>query len=372
MRAIILVSMALVFSSCRMTPIGSQDFKPSQNTNSRIQYDKLKNFNSTYALVLIPNENKMQVLDMMVNRIDSSFKTGNKPSDISVSPDKRRILVTNSLDGTVSSYFRESGAKISYLGVIGSGDNPTSVIFNNSGTEAFVAYNDSSRINVLKILEREKPSVKKVLRVKDDNQDFKPYNLAISDDDNTLFAIDRTSANLAIFKKENGDFVQKEIFNLDTLLKAKLENIIYNQDKLYISDSYNNQIIVFDLKANNVSNRISLKKEASNIDLISTKMVINKNTNKIYVVNEGAASISVVDILTNQVSKEINLSSNSRNDNNLPTALSISNDGTIIYVTGASGKNLSIISTKTDSLLRNTGTTDSFGDLPVFSAIRML
>ncbi len=375
MKKVIILTSLFLLSSCRMTPIGSQPYKVDTSAikSTRGDFSKLNTiFNSNYALLLLPTQNKIQVFDTIENRVSSSISTGKTPSDISVSPDKKRIIVTNSQDGTISSYFRESGSKLQYLGDSGSGDNPTSVIFNNLGTEAFVAYNGSNKINVLQILVRQKPNVKKILRLKEDGNLFNPYKLAVSEDDKTLFAIDKDNGKLFTFKKDNDEFTQSNVFDFKEKEKAILEHLVYNKDKLYISDSNSNQIIVFDTKENIVSNKIALRKEASNIDLIPTKMALNSVLNKLYVINEGSASVSVVDTSKNELIKEINLSLNSKQDNLELTNLSINNDGSYIYITGASGKNLSIISGKNDSLIRTIGTTDSIGDLPIFSAIKML
>lgn len=375
MKKLLIVSIisAITLSACHIPSPGNLPYTSTEVPTTRTQSDTVQK-KSEYALILLPTENKMQLMDMMVNSVDFSVQTGHKPVDLDVSPDKRRILVINEQDGTISSYFKEDNQTIQFLGNIGSGTNPSHVIFNNKGTEAFVCY-EGNKILVLQILNREKPAIKKVINLKDDTakSTLSPYKLAISADDNTLFAIDKGNAKVFSFKKENDQFTQDNSFNLSDSDKIVPQDVIFNDNKLYISDSNNPQILIFDTKENKVSNKITLKSTDNQIsDFMPTKMVFNEKTNKLYVINESIASVFVVDTKTNTMVKNILLSSNSKTDSFQPTDISINADRTTLYVTNAAGRNLSLISTQTDTLIRNTGTTDSSGDLPVLSAIKIL
>lgn len=376
MKKLLIVSIisALTLSACHIPSPGNLPYTSTEVTTTRTQSDTVQK-KSEYALILLPTENKMQLLDMMVNSVDFSVQTGHKPVDLAVSPDKRRIMVINEEDGTISSYFKEDNQTIQFLGNIGSGTKPSHVIFNNKGTEAFVCYEGSNKILVLQILNRERPTIKKVINLKDDTAKLtlSPYKLAISADDNTLFAIDKGNAKVFSFKKENDQFTQDNSFNLSDSDKITPQDMIFNDNKLYISDSNNAQILVFDTKENKVANKIGLKSNEVQItDLMPSKMVFNEKTNKLYIINESIASVFVVDTKTNTMVKNILLSSNSKTDSFQPTDISINADRTTLYVTNAAGRNLSLISAQTDTLIRNTGTTDSAGDLPVLSAIKIL
>lgn len=364
----------LVLASCHIQSPGKIPYDSVDNNKSRTQSEKTEK-KSEYALILLPTQNKMQLLDMMVNRVGFSISTGHNPVDLDVSPDGRRILVINSQDGTISSYFKEDNQTIQFLGSIGSGTNPSHVIFNNKGTEAFVTYEGSNRIAVLQILNREKPNIKKIINLKDNESKLalSPYKLAISSDDNTLFVIDKNSGKVFLFKRENDQFIQDKIFSLSDSEKIVPEDMIFNENKLYISDSNNSQVLVFDTKESKVTSKILIKNQDTKIsDFIPTKMVINEKTGKLYVINEGLASVVVLDTKNNTMIKNILLSSGSKTDSSEPTDISINVDRTILYVTNAGGRNLSMISTKNDELIRNIGTTESVGNLPVLSAIKIL
>lgn len=364
----------LVLSSCHIQSSGKIPYDAIDNNKSRTQSEKTEK-KSEYALILLPTQNKMQLLDMMVNRVGFSISTGHNPVDLDVTPDGRRILVINSQDGTISSYFKEDNQNIQFLGSIGSGINPSHVIFNNKGTEAFVTYEGSNRIAVLQILNREKPNIKKIINLKDNESKLalSPYKLAISSDDNILFVIDKNSGKVFSFKSENDQFIQDKVFILSDSEKIVPEDMIFNENKLYISDSNNSQVLVFDTKESKVTSKILIKNQDTQIsDFIPTKMVLNEKTGKLYVINEGLASVVVLDTKNNTMIKNILLSSGSKTDSAEPTDISINVDGTILYVTNAGGRNLSMISTKNDELIRNIGTTESVGNLPVLSAIKIL
>jgi DNA-binding beta-propeller fold protein YncE len=357
--------------SCSGKLLPTAPYQPDTSSSSRTKPPVSANL---FALILAPTLDEMDILDLTDNRIKKTIPTGKSPSELAISPDKSHILVINRLDGTISSYFREDNQRIQFTGTVGSGANPTSVIFNNKGTEAFVSYNDNQRILVLSILNRARPVVKDILVLKDSspNSNSSPYKLAISSDDNHLFAIDRINGNLFTFKRTNDNFTQENVFKVNNdNEKISLEDLILNDNKLYISDSTNSRIIVYDINLNKVSATISLSSPDIKAAILPLKMDISSKK-KLYVINQGASTVAVIDLASNKLLKHILLSTNSISDSSEPTDISVSTDGSIIYVTNGAGRNLSIISGKDDKLLRNIGTTPSSGAIPPLSAIKLI
>ncbi len=353
---------------------GIQPTAPYQQNTTTSGRTKPPASTNLFALILTPTSDEMSILDLTDNRIKNSIKTGRNPVDLAISPGKAHILVINRLDGTISSFFREDNQKISFIGTVGSGINPSSVIFNNKGTEAYVSYPDSQRILVLSILNRARPVIKDILLLKnpDENTNSAPYKLAISGDDNRLFVVERGNKNLFTFKKSNENFTQENISKISSENeKVSPEDILFRDNKLYISDSTNARIIVFDPNENKVSTSINLSSQDIKSSILPTNMDISVQK-KLYVITQGSSTVAIIDLVSNKLLKHIFLTTNTVSDSGEPTDISISSDGNLIYVTNDSGRNLSIISGKEDKLLRNIGTTPSSGAIPPLSAIKLI
>lgn len=361
----ILLTSVLLLTSCVNRNISSDI-----NTVNRSSIETA----SQFGLILMPTLDRIELLDLRTNRTSLQVKTGRNPTDLSVAPDKKNILVINRLDGSISSFFREDNTRIQATGTVGNGQNPNDIIFSNSGNEAFVAFIGTQRVTVFKVLNRDRPQLLENILLRDDKgNDYTPSRLAISDDDNTLFVSDRNNKKLFIYKKENNNFKMDKI--VDTKFQDKFitpEFLYYFKNKLYISDSLNSAISVYDLNSNSFTNLISLKDELINKDSIPLNMIINKKTEKLYIINQSTSNVSVVDTKENKLVKNISLILGNRNDSFEPSDIAISNDGAFIYVTNNIGRNLSIIDTKTDTLSRNVGTTQSSGNLPPISSIELL
>lgn len=329
---------------------------------------------SQFALILFPTLDRIELLDLRTNRSNIVVKTGRNPTDLVVAPDKKNILVINRLDGSVSSFFREDNIRIQGTGTIGNGQNPNDIIFSNSGKEAFVAFTGTQRVSIFKVLNRNRPELLESIILRDDKgNEYIPNRLAISEDDNYLFVSDRNNKKIFIYKKENNSFSLSKI--IDTKFEDKLitpEYIYFYKNNLYISDSLNSAIAVFDVSSNNFKSLISLKDENIKKDSLPLNIVVNRKTNKLYVINQSTSNVSVVDIKENKLIKNIKLANNKKDDSFEPTDIAISNDGSFIYVTNSIGRNLSIIDTKNDVLLRNIGTTQSSGNIPPISSIELL
>jgi DNA-binding beta-propeller fold protein YncE len=355
----------------------SQAYIPNSQNLGRtdIRSVDTSNLNNLYALLLSPTNNQLSLLDLADNRVKLSVNTGRNPQILGVSPNKSHILVGNQLDGTISTFFREDNFKIRDLGVIGAGGLATDIIFNSIGSEAYIANQALGRISVLEILNRDRPKVKKILSIKIDDISSplaSPFKLAISNDNNTLYSIDKNNGRLYIFKKENNEFVQKEIINLNTQIRTVPEDIVFDKEKLYITDSNNSSLITIDTKENKILNTVSLANSDYKDSIIPTKIAFNSKEGKLYVINQGVSTVAVIDSNKNTLVKHIALSNNSVSDSGEPSDISISENGNLIYVTNNVGRNLSIISGTEDKLLRNIGTSMSAGALLPLSAIKII
>ncbi len=368
-----------VFSSSCVAVRPGQPY--TQNTSSTVGRNEItniqasKSLNNLYALLLAPTKDQISLLDLADNRVKLSMQTGRNPQVLAVSPNKSHILVVNQLDNTISTFFREDNYKIRDLGTIGSNGTPTDIIFNNSGTEAYVTNQSLGRITILEILNRDRPRIKKIISIKaDENTNTlpTPFKVTVSSDDKTIYAIDKNNAKLYNFTKNNDDYVQNPTISLTGASRVIAEDIIIDKDKLYITDSNNSSLITVDTKQNNSVNTISLANQDFKDSLIPTKMAVNSTGGKLYVINQGSSTVAVIDINKLSLIKHIALSNKTVSDASEPSDISVSDNGTTIYVTNNVGRNLSIISGTEDRLLRNIGTTASSGALVPLSAVKIL
>lgn len=371
------VLLGSLISSCTATRPNQPYTPDNQNPGSRGDQTIIANANlgNLYALLLSPTNDQLSLLDLADNRVKLSVDTGRNPQILGVSPNKSHILVGNQLDGTISSYFREDNYKIKELGTIGAGGLATDIVFNSTGTEAYVANQNLGRITVLEILNRDRPKIKKILSIKtDDNSTAlaSPFKLAVSSDNNTIYSIDKTNGRLYSFKRENNEFTQSTTFNLNNQTRTVPEDIIFDNDKLYITDSNNSSLITVDTKSNNTITTLPLTNTEFRDSLIPTRIAFNSKAGKMYIINQGVSTVAVINTNQNTLVKHISLANNTTSDAGEPSDISISENGTSIYVTNNVGRNLSIISGTEDRLLRNIGTSISAGSLVPLSAIKII
>lgn len=371
------VLIGALVSSCSATR-PNQPYTPNNSAaGGRGDLTALTNANlgNLYALLLSPTNDQLSLLDLADNRVKLSVNTGRNPQVLGVSPNKNHILVGNQLDGTISAYFREDNYKIKELGTIGAGGLATDIIFNSSGTEAYVANQNLGRITILEILNRDRPKIKKILSIKtDDNSPSlaSPFKLALSSDNSTLYSIDKTNGKLYTFKQDNNQFTQSATINLNTQTRTVPEDIVFEGDKLYITDSNNSGLLTVDTKTNNTISTLPLTNTEFKDSLIPTRIAVNSKAGKLYIINQGVSTVAVIDLKQNSLMKHISLATNSVSDAGEPSDISISENGSSIYVTNNVGRNLSIISGTEDRLLRNIGTSLSAGALVPLSAIKII
>lgn len=327
-----------------------------------------------YALILAPTKDSVAMLDLNDNRIYVSANTGRNPIDVAIAPNKSHILVINRLDGTISSFFRQDRFTLDLLGTTGGGNNPTDITFNKTGTEGYVAYHDDSKLLFLSIQNRNNPGVIQTLTLKSSNTNEKlyPYKIENKLDGSGIYVIDKENGKLISIKKDNDTFTQEEVIDLNNLQSPSvLEDIVAFENKLYITDSNNSRLIIFDTVTKSISNISFQNSDNKSLELIPTKMVISKADKKMYLIHQGVSEIAVINLVENTITKKIKLNATEKFEVGMPTDISISESMKRIYVTNSFGRNISMISLKDDTLLRNIGTTFSEGNLIPLSSIEV-
>lgn len=360
------------------------------------------------ALMVVPNKDRIDILDMQTNRVTQSLNTDQRPSNIAASPDGRMILVTNSNSGTISVFLRRDNDVFQQLNSIGQGLRPVGIAFNPAPNvnEAYVAYEGDSKILVLDTTNRNSaPRISRVLNL----QGAAPRKIAVSNDGTKIYVTDNSSARLIILNRTSAaSFTRNEVqlvpgvsttpglnnntINLDGIFidqpatSSNTANVSTSQGTGRVFISNNTQDTVIVVRGNTVESTISLRdNQIGNQGQVGPRnMVIYRNpqtgTEKLYVAGYNASVVSVIDVKGLRLLKNIQLSQNTATrDSYNPVGVAIgtlASKEDVIYVTNTSGLTVSLIDVATDTLKRNFSTTisaaaqDPLGEMVTVGPVR--
>lgn len=345
------------------------------------------------ALMVVPNKDRIDVLDMQTNRVTQSLTTDQRPNSIAASPDGRLILVSNVNSGTVSVFLRRDNDTFQELNSIGNGTRPSGIAFNPAAptiNEAYVAYEGDGKILVLDTSSKTAaPRISRVLNL----QGAAPRKIAVSNDGNRIYVTDNAAARLIILTRTGSSFTRNEVTLVQgvanvpgstTNSNVNLDGILIDQPELnpnipqggatsqgtgrvFISNNTQDEIIV--VRGNAVETKIGLKdNQITGSNQVGPRnMAIYRNpqtgAEKLYVAGYNASVISVIDVKTLRLIRNIPLTQNSQGrDSYNPVGVGVgtlASKEDVIYVTNASGMTISLLDPANDSLKRNISTTIS-------------
>jgi len=336
------------------------------------------------ALMVVPNKNRIDVLDMLTNRVTTTLNTDERPSNIAVSNDRRMILVTNKNSGTISVYLRRDNQDFVKLNSVGQGLLPVGVVFNPNPqiSEAYVAYEGDSKVLVLDT--RDRNSAPRIIR-SIPLPDSRPKNIAVSNDGTRIFVTDSLNDRVITLQKSGVNFTLNLSQPFDqNRASVDLEGMIVvpsainiqpgQQDpneRLFIANGARSEVYVFNTRSNSVSQVIPLQDN----QVVGQNQVSPKNltlyidrlrgVQKVYVTGYSASVVSVIDPIGNRLLKNIPLAQNAAGRESYnPVGIGVgtlASGEDVIYVTNTSGLNISLINPRNDTLLRSFGTTASGG-----------
>jgi DNA-binding beta-propeller fold protein YncE len=332
----------------------------------------------TQALMVVPNSNRIDVLDMQTNRVVQTLKTDSTPTSIAASPDGRMILVTNSNSGTVSVFLRRDNEDFQELNSVGSGSRPIGVAFNPNAqfSEAYVAYEGSKagEGKVLILDTRDRNASPKIIRTIP-IPDSAPRKVVVSDNGNRVYITDGlTPRVLTLTRTGSSNFTLNKSQPFDTNpANVSLDGLIVDaQDRLFIANNARSDVFVFNGQSGTVVQDIALQDNqiVGQNQVGPRNLVLYKNpatgASKIYVTGHNASVVSVIDPTGLRLLKNIPLYQNTQGkDSYNPVGIGVgklASTEDVIYVTNTSGLTISIIDPATDTLRRNTSTTASAGD----------
>lgn len=341
------------------------------------------------ALMVVPNKDRIDVLDMQTNRVTQSLPTDQRPASIAASPDGRIVLVSNTNSGTISVFLRRDNETFQQLNSIGNGSRPVGIAFNPAPNvnEAYVAYEGDGKILVLDTSNRNaSPRITRVLNL----QGAAPRKIAVSNDGTKVYITDNAAARLIILNRTGTSFTRNEVplipgnttttpgstnnaVNLDGLyidqpvVNPNIPTTQQGTGRVFISNNTGDTVIV--VRGNQVESTISLRdNQIINQNQVGPRnMTIYRNPNngtqKLYVAGYNASVISVIDVTSLRLLKNIPLTQNTNTkDGYNPVGVGVgtlASKEDVIYVTNSSGLNISLVDPATDTLKRNIGTVQS-------------
>ena len=327
----------------------------------------------TLALMVVPNSDRIDILDMKDNRITQSLKTDNRPTSIAASTSGRLILVTNYNSGTVSVFLRKDNQEFETLGSIGQGKNPIGVVFNPKHKEAYVVYQGDSKVLVLDTSnENSAPRIINTINLSGSN----PEKVVVSKDGNNVFITDNNKTGsrvITLVRTSATSFRQsysQTFTSSSDVGSVQLDGMVVDDNnRLFIANSAGSGIFVFDGKTGQLSTTINLQDStitgSRTVGPKNLLLYTNKTTSKqkIYVTGYSASVVSVIDVTTLQRTKTIPLDkATSGREANNPVGIALgtsSSNEDIIYITNTAGLTISIIDPVQDILKRNISTTMS-------------
>lgn len=340
----------------------------------------------TTALMVVPNKDRVEVLDAATNRVIQTLKTDQRPNSIAASPDGRLILVTNTNSGTVSAFLRRDNDNFITLNSVGNGIRPMGVAFNPNAnfSEAYVAYEgDGKSDGKLMVLDtRDKnsaPRITKVLSLPGSS----PRKIAVNKAGDRLFVTDSQNGELIVITRTNSTFNRSAKIPLGTNNTSlpgnggnsvSIEGIFIDDvnSRVYVANATTDSIVVVNTQNPNTSPQIISLRDNQ---IVGSNQVGPRNIayyrnpangqEKLYVTGYNASVISVIDAKQLRLIRNIPLSINTQGRESYnPVGIGVANSaGTdYVYVTNTSGLTLSLIDPNTDTLRRNTSSEASAAD----------
>lgn len=346
------------------------------------------------SLIVSPTTNELYVFDLLTHRVVTQLETGNRPDDLAVSSDSRRILVTNINDGSISIFERLTGTEFMSRGKITvQGTLPQGVAFNSLGTRAYVSVGDTSTIATLDTsVPSRLPNViaQGVVRLAlGGNQSRRPSpsQLAVSPDNSRLFVIDRANGRLLAFNINPGQdtITPAEFFQIPPTVTTDLRDVLVDKaGRVYLLNSAADELLVFN--AANIQQpiaQVSLRDNQipANVPVSPENIAINSTGSKMYITGSSANVLTVIptparlagNINLQTVGRNIPLNTDPRRPTTSPIGVDVTSNDKLVYVSnGGGGYNISLINGETDLPTRSFGTSANAANSPPLGRMKIV
>ncbi|PIQ27647.1 hypothetical protein COW36_07065 [bacterium (Candidatus Blackallbacteria) CG17_big_fil_post_rev_8_21_14_2_50_48_46] len=346
------------------------------------------------SLIVSPTTNELYVFDLLTHRVISQLETGNRPDDLAVSSDSRRILVTNINDGSISIFERLTGTEFMSRGkVTVQGTLPQGIAFNSLGTRAYVSVGDTSTIATLDTSSPSRlPNViaQGVVRLATGTNQTRrpsPSQLAVSPDNSRLFAIDRANGRLLAFNINLGQdtLTPAEFFQIPVTVSTDLRDVVVDRaGRVYLVNNAADELLVFN--AANIQQpvaQVSLRDNqiAANVPVSPENIALNSTGSKMYITGSSANVLTVIptpsrlagNINLQSVGRNIPLNTDPRRPTTSPNGVDVTSNDKLVYVSnGGGGYNISLINGETDLPTRSFGTSVNAATAPPLGRLKIV
>lgn len=340
------------------------------------------------SLMVSPTTNEVYVFDLLTHRVTNNLETGNRPDDLAVSSDSRRVLVSNINDGSISVIERQDGSSFINRGkVTVQGTQPQGVAFNPQGTEAYVSVGDTSSITVLNTSNPSRlPTVVSTIRIPFNQNSTRrpsPAQIAVSPDGQRLFVLDRGNNSVLALNRQQNTFAPAEFFLFPTTAPVDLRDIeVDRSGRLYVLNSANDELLIFN--GANIQQqvaRVSLRDQQFNV-ITPENIAINNSQTKLYITGSAPSIVSFIPNIQN-LRGEVNIAAaggrsiplglDPRRPATSPVGIDITSNDRLVYTSnGGGGYNISLLNGETDILERNMGTSASAANAPPLGRMKIV
>ena len=283
-------------------------------------------------------DNTVSVIDTSKDKVIDNISVGKEPFGVAITPDNKKVYITNLGDQTLSAIDTATNKVISTivpLEVVGHGIVGRGIVASPDGTKIYVAGSGVS------VVDTTTNNLNAIINV-----GFTPLGMAISPDGKKLYATDHA--------------INGTVSIIDTAKNRVVKNVKVGSGawgiavspkgtKVYVTNRQDNTVSVIDTGTNNVTDTIK-------VGLSPFEVAVTPDSKRVYVTNYDSGTVSVIDTSTNTLNATINIRSLSS-----PCGVSVTPDGKKVYVANEGSNTVSVIDTSSNKIIA----TVNVGQLPV-------
>lgn len=296
-----------------------------------------------YGYVANINANNVSVINLATNATVATIPVGIQPTGVAVSPDGKRVYVTNqSLIGpvnpsTVSVIDVASNTVITNITV---GYRPFGIAISADGSRLYVT--NQSPSNSVSIINTANNTVIQTIPTIGEN----PQSVAVSPDGTRLYVTNNSNSYISVINTATTavlTWIQGGAGPMGIAVSP-------DNSRIYVANSSSNTVSVIDAVTNQVLYEIPVENQP-------TGLTISPAGDRTYVSNSLSGTVSVIDNNEHRVIATITAGM-------APRGVSLNADGTKLYVSNQASNNVSVINTLDNSVLTSINAGDgaySFG-----------
>ncbi|WP_161964488.1 MBG domain-containing protein [Mucilaginibacter endophyticus] len=282
-----------------------------------------------YAYTANQNANTVSVINLENNSVVATIPVGVQPTGVAVSPDGKRVYVTNqnligpSTGNTVSVIDVASNTVITNITV---NERPYGIAISPDGSRLYVT--SQSPFNTVSVINTATNTVLKILP----SGGVNPQSLVVSPDGTRLYVTNNLERNVVIFNTATYEIVgsaQAQGWPLGI-------GVTPDNKFIYVANYFSNTVSVIDASTYSTLYEISVGEQP-------TGLVISAAGDLTYVANASSSTVSVINNRTHTVITSIPVGT-------FPRGISLSGDGTKLYVSNQGSKSVSVINTLNNSV----------------------